>query len=250
LEFGSRKYFRIGNENIMETDTAVYRGDYQIVAVRRNYMTGVLGWMCGALILTGLIAEWVVTTPVIIHAIINNQPLFIVLFIIEVFMVAGMTFFLRRISVFTAFCLFICYAMLNGVTLSALFYIFTASSLSSVFYITAATFGITGLYGYFTHKNMSRLGNVLGLAFVGVIVASLVNYMMHNPMFFWLTSYAGVILFTLLTVYDTQKIRLISESVVFDRLTWQKSAVIGALVLYLDLVNLFLFFLRIFGGKR
>lgn len=234
----------------MESGTMVYNGNYQIAVIRRSFMTGVFGWMTLALVITGLLAGWISTTPALRDVIFRHRLLFIMLFVAELFMVIGLTAFIRRISVNVAIWVFIGFAVLNGITLSALFYIFTMESIARAFYISAGTFGIMSVYGYFTRKDLSHIGNVAGLALIGILVATLVNLFLPSTTLYWIISYAGVILFTALTAYDVQKIKVLSDRASIDRQSWQKGAVIGALLLYLDFVNLFLFFLRIFGGRQ
>lgn len=234
----------------MEAKTMVYGLSYQKAAIRRYYMTGVFGWMTLALIITGLVAAYVNATPVIVDAVQSNRELFVVLFLVEIFMAMGLSAFLGRISWPAAIAIFLGYAVLNGITFAALFVMFTSRSIAPVFYITAAAYGITGLYGLLTKRNLSRSGNVLLFSLIGLLVTAGVNSCLNTTLFGWVVSYAGVFIFMALTAYDVQKIRILSDRASVDRQPWQKSAVTGALMLYLDFVNLFLFFLRIFSRKR
>lgn len=234
----------------MESNRMVYTANYQTAAIRRNFMTGVFGWMTVALVITGLFAGWVSTTPVMMEAISQHRYFFILLFIGEILLVVGLTAFIRRISASLAMLIFLVYAVLNGITLSSLFYLFTTESIARAFYVSAGTFGVMSLYGYFTHRDLSRVGNIAGTALIGLILATLVNLFLPGDTLYWIVSYAGVVIFIALTAYDVQKIRMLSDRASIDRQSWQKSAVIGALMLYLDFVNLFLFFLRIFGGRQ
>jgi len=139
---------------------------------------------------------------------------------------------------------------LNGVTLSAIFIVFTEESLASTFYVTTGTFGVMSIYGYSTKSDLTRLGNLLFMGLIGLIISSVVNLFFHNELLYWITTYVGVLLFVGLTAYDTQKIKKMNiignEGTEEDK----KEAIMGALTLYLDFINLFLYLLRIFGKKK
>lgn len=146
--------------------------------------------------------------------------------------------------------LFILYSALNGVTLSVLFYVYTSASIASTFFITAGTFGVCSAYGYFTKKDLTSMGGFLFMALIGIIIASVVNMFMGSSMLYWIISYAGVAIFIGLTAYDTQKIKNMSLGLDADSEQGKKGAVMGALALYLDFINMFIFMLRIFGNRR
>ena len=145
---------------------------------------------------------------------------------------------------------FILYSGLNGITFSFIFLAYTASSITSAFMVTAGTFGAMSLYGYATKKDLTSWGSFLFMGLIGLVIASLVNMFLHNPALTWITTYAGVLIFVGLTAYDTQKIKMMNvlgnEGTDED----QKEAIIGALTLYLDFINLFLMILRIMGDRR
>ena len=145
---------------------------------------------------------------------------------------------------------FILYSMINGFTLSVIFLIYTADSIASTFFITAGTFAVMSIYGYFTKSDLSRLGNILLMGLMGLVIASVVNVFFQDETLYWITTYAGVLIFTGLIAYDTQKIKNLNimgnEGTDEDK----KEAIIGALTLYLDFINLFLKLLRIFGRKK
>jgi FtsH-binding integral membrane protein len=142
------------------------------------------------------------------------------------------------------------YSVLNGLTLSVIFFAFTTESIASVFFISAGTFAAMSAFGYFTKKDLTKLGNILIMALVGLIIASLVNMFMNSETLYWISSYVGVLIFVGLIAYDTQKLKKLNvignEGTDEDK----KEAIIGALTLYLDFINLFLFLLRIFGRRR
>jgi FtsH-binding integral membrane protein len=139
--------------------------------------------------------------------------------------------------------------VINGVTLSFIFLAFTQESITSVFFITAATFGAMAAYGYFTKSDLSSWGKILFMALIGIIIATIVNIFLNSSMLNMIVSYAGVLIFVGLTAYDTQKIKeRLSMADSADE-TAQKIALMGALSLYLDFINLFIYLLRIFGSR-
>lgn len=234
----------------METRTLIYQSGYQGALLRRNYMSAVFGWMALGLAITGGIASWILSVPLILDVMLNNRELFIALFVIELFLVFGMTLWIKKMSVSGTVFTFLSYALLNGITWTALFFLFTGKSVAIMFYVCAVTFALTGLYGFLTSKDMARSGNVWRLILVGILVTLFLNYFMRNESLYWIVSFAGVLFFTCLTVSDTRLIRMMSERAAIDHQPCLKSGGQGALMLYLNFMNLILFFLRILGGRR
>ena len=157
----------------------------------------------------------------------------------------------RSIKTYAATILFIVYSILNGVTMSMLFLIYTMSSIATTFFVTAGTFGAMALFGYATKKDLTRIGNLCIMGVIGLIIASLVNMFLHNSMMDLIISYVGVLLFVGLTAYDSQKIKqMLSGEDIEVNETTQKIALMGALTLYLDFINLFLYLLRILGDRK
>jgi len=222
----------------------------QIQSVQAAFMSKVYSWMSGGLAITGLIAMWVASTPAILEAIIGNQFVFFGLIIGEILLVGYLVSVIKRISAQTAGLIFTLYAILNGLTLSVVFIVYTSSSIASTFFVTAGTFGIMSFYGYYTKKDLSSWGNLLFMAFIGLIIASITNFFINSTMLYWLISYAGVLIFVGLTAYDTQKIKNMSGVEAVGSEGEAKGAIVGALTLYLDFINLFLFLLRILGDRR
>lgn len=165
-------------------------------------------------------------------------------------MVLILTARLNRLSLLTGTLMFIAYSILNGVTMSAIFLAYTASSITSTFFICAGTFGVMSLYGMFTKTDLSSVGKMLYMALIGLVIATVVNLFLRSPMVSYIASYVGVVIFVGLTAWDTQKIKnMLADADYMDEGA-QKLALLGALTLYLDFVNLFLYLLRIFGGKK
>lgn len=222
----------------------------QIEEEQRRFITKVYGWMSFALLITAFVALYTVSTPMLLKAIVGNQFVFFGLIIGELILVVYLSRSIAKMSAKTATLIFLGYSALNGLTLSVIFLAFTAESLASTFFITAGTFGIMSAYGYFTKKDLTSIGNFCFMALIGLIIASVVNIFMHSSALYWITTYAGIFIFIGLTAYDTQKIKQMNiignEGTEEDR----KEAIIGALRLYLDFINLFLMLLRLFGRRR
>lgn len=214
-------------------------------------MRKVYVWMTLALVVSGLTAFYVATTPSIVQLLFSSRIGIFGLFIAEMALVIFLTARIHKMQFATAGLLFVLYSILNGVTLSTVFMVYTMSSIASTFFITAGTFGAMSIIGYKTNSDLSKMGNYLLYALVGLIIATVVNIFVASSGLDWIISYLGVIIFIGLTAYDTQKIKqmfLMNGYEVND--STQKLALIGSLSLYLDFVNLFLYLLRIVGDRR
>lgn len=222
----------------------------EIKREQASFMTKVYGWMSLALLVTGLVAVYVASNPNLVAAIFGNKLVFWGLIIGELFLVGYLSAAVHKMSANVATAVFIGYSALNGLTMSFIFLIYTAESIGSTFFITGATFAIMSIYGYVTKKDLTAIGSLLMMALIGMIIASLVNMFFKNEMLYWITTYAGILIFTGLIAYDTQKIKEMNiignEGTEEDR----KEAVMGALSLYLDFINLFLLLLRVFGRTK
>ncbi|MFA6581475.1 MAG: Bax inhibitor-1/YccA family protein, partial [Paludibacter sp.] len=182
--------------------------------------------------------------------IFGQQYVFMGLLISELVLVGILVGVIKKMSAMTATIIFVLYSILNGLTMSCIFFAFTTESIASVFFISAGTFAAMSAYGFFTKKDLTEMGNILIMALFGLIIASVVNMFLKSEMLYWISSYAGVLIFVGLIAYDTQKLKKLNiignEGSEEDK----KEAIIGALTLYLDFINLFLFLLRIFGRRR
>jgi len=215
------------------------------VLMRKVYL-----WMSLALVITGFTAYYVATTPALISAIITNQILFWGLVIGELALVFGLSAAINKLSLTTATLMFVIYAVINGLTLSFIFLVYTASSITSVFFITAGTFAVMAFFGYFTKTDLSSLGKILMMALIGIIIATIVNIFTKSEGLAMILNYLGVLVFVGLTAYDSQKIKQMLMMAPDAGEAAQKVALLGALSLYLDFINLFLYLLRIFGTRR
>ncbi len=233
----------------MELGSRNYTNE-QTQTIQAAFMSKVYTWMSGGLAITGLIAMWVASTPLLIEAIIGNTFLFFGLIIGEIFLVGYLITVIKKISAQTAGIIFTAYAALNGLTLSVVFLAYTSASIASTFFVTAGTFAVMSFYGYYTKKDLTSWGNLLFMGLIGIIIASVVNFFMQSEMMYWLITYAGVFIFVGLTAYDTQKIKKMSVASEVGSEEESKSAIVGALMLYLDFINLFLLLLRLLGDRK
>ena len=222
----------------------------QEIAETKRFFVRVYGWMSMALIITGLMAFKTANSPELIEFIFGQRFVFFGLMIAELLLVGFLSGAIHKMSAMIATIIFCLYSILNGLTLSCIFFVITADSIASVFFITDGTFAAMSAYGFFTKKDLTKMGNILFMALIGLIIASLVNMFLKSEMLYWISSYVGVLIFVGLIAYDTQKLKKLNvignEGTDDDR----KEAIIGALTLYLDFINLFLYLLRIFGKRR
>ncbi|MBO4660875.1 MAG: Bax inhibitor-1/YccA family protein [Prevotella sp.] len=213
-------------------------------------MRKVYTWMTMALVITGICAYGVANSPALLQIIYSTPMAMIVLCIAEVGLVFWLSARIQKMALTTATIMFIVYSVLNGATMATLFIIYTQSSIARVFFITAATFGITALVGSTIKKDLSSLGGFLIMSLIGVIIAGVVNIFIKSSAFDFIISIVTVLIFVGLTAYDSQKIKQMLLMAPDADETAQKVALMGALSLYLDFINLFIHLLRIFGTRR
>ncbi len=198
-----------------------------------------------ALIVSGVVAYLFSSTGFIRNM---SGGMMIGLCVVELILVIAITAGINKLSTATATFLFYLFAVVNGLTLAPIFIVYTGASIAYTFFITGVTFGAMSLYGYTTGADLSKMGNILFFALIGLIVASIVNIFMHSSTLYWIISFAGVLIFVGLTAWDTQQIKRLAA--MSDHATAGKVATIGALSLYLDFINLFLYLLRFFGNRN
>ncbi|MCG2754466.1 MAG: Bax inhibitor-1/YccA family protein [Desulfobacteraceae bacterium] len=224
----------------------------QTQVIVNEFIRSVYNWMAIGLGLTGFIAFYVSSSPNLIKLIYGNQLLFFGLIIGELALVFYLSARVQKIQASTATALFILYAALNGATLSIIFLIYTSASITSTFFICAATFVACSIYGMVTKRDLTSLGGFLTMGLIGIIIASVVNMFIRSSGMNLIISYIGVFVFVGLTAYDTQKLKsmAISQPAGLEAGVVRKGAIMGALALYLDFINLFLMLLRILGNRR
>ena len=222
----------------------------ELKLVQSNFITKVYAWMCMALMLTALTAVYVANSETMIRAIFSNRIIFYALIFGQLGLVMGLSAALDRMSAMTATLLFMAYSILNGLTLSVIFLVYTAGSIGTTFFVTAGTFGAMSLYGYTTKRDLTSWGNLLFMALIGFVIASVVNLFLQSTILYWAITYIGILVFVGLTAYDTQKLKEMGANGFDTSEGMRKGAIMGALALYLDFINLFLLLLRLFGNRR
>ncbi len=220
------------------------------VVEERTFVRRVYGWMTGGLLVTALIAVATASTPALFKTILGNPAVFYGLIIGELVLVGVLSAAVHKMSPFAAGVCFVMYAALNGLTLSVIFIAFELGSIATTFFITAGTFGAMSVYGYVTKRDLTSIGNLCFMALFGIVIGIVVNLFLGSPALHHLISCVGVLVFVGLTAYDTQKIKQMHERGQDGSAADRKAAVMGALALYLDFINLFLMLLYVLGGRR
>lgn len=220
--------------------------------VRVNaFIRSVYNWMAFGLALTGLTAFYVANSPTLKQIIFGNQLVFFGLIIGELALVFSLSARIQKMKASTATSLFVLYAALNGVTLASIFLVYTGASIVSTFFICAATFVACSVYSMMTKRDLTSLGGFMAMGLIGIIIASVVNMFIGSHGMSMIISYIGVIVFVGLTAYDTQQLKVMALSQPSDigAVAVRKGAILGALKLYLDFINLFLMLLHILGNR-
>jgi FtsH-binding integral membrane protein len=218
--------------------------------IQRAFVVKVFSWMMVGLMITGIVALFVLQSEAVLDVLFSNRIVFFGLMIGQIALVIWLAARVAHMSAATATMVFLGYSALTGVTFAMVFLVYTASSIATTFFVSAATFGAMSAYGYLTQRDLTNWGSFLMMGLIGIIIASVVNIWLDNSTVYWITTYIGVLVFVGLTAYDTQKIRQMSLATAEGGEVEQKAAIMGALKLYLDFINLFLLLLRIMGNRR
>ncbi len=229
--------------------------EYQVktpsYAITNTFLRGVYLWMSIGLFLTAGVAYYVATSPIILKALLTNPTLIFILILGELGLVFAISGAISKMSASTATILFLLYSALNGLTLSFIFLVYTSASIAKTFMVCGGMFAGISLYGYSTSRDLSSWHSFLFMGLIGVIIASIVNMFFHSSQMEFVITIIGIIVFVGLTAYDTQKLKQMGETAPLDNAALlQKGTILGALALYLDFINLFIFLLRIFGRPR
>ena len=222
----------------------------QIARDQQRFISKVYGWMATALAITGLTAWYAASNDQLVQFFIANRGLLFVMFIGQILLVGSLAGWIRKMSSQTATIIFVVYSILTGLIFSTLFLIYTSGSLATTFLITGGMFAAMSIYGWTTGNDLTKFGSILFMLLIGLILASIVNIFLGSSMLYWITTYVGIFIFTGLIAYDTQKIKNMAAYVEEGTEEHRKGAIMGALSLYLDFINLFLMLLRIFGNRR
>jgi FtsH-binding integral membrane protein len=232
------------------SDTAFGRGGVPVAQDVRvgTFLRAVYGWMCGGLAITALTASLVASSPAVVTAIASNRLLFWALVIAQLGVVFVLSARVQQLAASTAALLFVAYSALTGVTMSLVLLAYTGESVASTFVVTAGMFGGLAAYGTMTRRSLAGMGQFLFMGLIGIVLASVVGLFWHNDGLQFVIAFIGVIVFTGLTAYDAQRLRSMAVSAPAGQTG--SYAIVGALTLYLDFINLFLFILRLTGNRR
>lgn len=225
------------------SDVSQLRTEDEIKQHVSQYIAKVYGWMFLALMVTAISGYYVASSEAMINFIVGNKIGYWVVLIGQLFLVGYMSARINKISVQTATALFFIYSALNGLIFGILFLVYTPASLLTVFSITAGTFGVMSAVGYYTKQDLTKFGQIMFFGLIGLIIASIVNFFMQNEMMYWILSYVGVAVFVGLIAYDTQKIK--AYALMESEEMRKKGAILGALALYLDFINLFIYLFKV-----
>ena len=225
-------------------DVESYSTEIQVV-FSQVYLLMTMG-----LVITAVVAAWVAGNPRLVNSIFSNWWGPLILFGAQIGLVIGLTAAVYKLAPGVAVALFIAYSALTGVTLSVIFWVYTDASIATTFLVTAGTFGAMSLFGFVTKRDLTKMGSLLIMLLLGFVLASLVNLFLRSTAIYWILTFAGIGIFVGLIAWDTQKIKRMAASGMATGKAGSALAVMGALALYLDFINLFLLLLRLFGRRR
>jgi len=225
------------------------------IAVSRTFLSGVFMWMGIALAITALTSWLFAGDQQLMGALYNSETggmtiLGWIVMLAPLGLVLWMSAGFNRMSASTMLLVFVAYSILMGMSLSFIFYVYTLGSIAKTFLITTGMFGFMAVLGYTTKTDLTKFGSIMLMGLVGIIIASVVNMFMRSPQMDYIISFIGVLIFTGLTAYDVQKLKRIGQNASDDGEAMRKMTIFGALTLYLDFINLFLFLLRFFGNRK
>lgn len=243
----------------MENYSRSYPSRTANVEVVNAFMRGIYAWMGAGLALTAVIAWWVTNSQAALGMLLNidfaagtqGTPILLYgLILAELGVVFYLSARISKMNPGTATGLFLLYSGMNGLTIAPILLMYTAQSVASTFFVAAGMFGVMSLYGLMTKKDLTSWGSLLFMGLIGMLIAMVVNIFLQSEMMSFVISGVGVVLFTGLTAYDTQKFKTMGENMPGDAAAIRRGSILGALTLYLDFINLFLMLLRIMGDRR
>lgn len=222
----------------------------QVSLAESSFFTKVYQWMAGGLIVTAMASVMTISYTPLLTALMRQPFLLLGLIIAELGLVIWLSARIMTMPLQQAMAMFLAYSALSGITLAPIFLIYTGASIASTFAITAGTFMVFSIYGYTTKKDLTSMGSLAMMGLIGFIIASIVNYFLKSPMLYWLITYGLIAVFLGLIAYDTQKLKRLREQLDPTGDQSSRIAIMGALTLYLDFINLFILLLRVFGKRR
>ncbi len=215
-----------------------------------TYMSNVYGWMAFGLLLTSFISWYTTKIPFMLELIFFNKLFIFTLLISQLMIVLILSNSINKLTSQSATILFIIYSIITGLSMSSIFLIYTYSSICTSFLVTSLMFAIMSIWGYITKKDLTKLGNLSLMCLIGIIISSFLNLWLQNSYIIWITSYISVIIFTILTAWDTQKLKEIGNNIILEHKDQlRKYSILGALLLYLDFINIYILILKILGVK-
>ncbi len=232
-----------------------YAGRTETIPVAKTFLSGVFMWMGLALSITALVSWMFASNPSLMNILFDSQTgsmnmMGWIVMLAPLGLVLLMSMGFQKLSASSLVLIFIIYSALMGMSLSFIFMVYTLPSIASTFVITAAMFGFMGILGYTTKTDLTKFGSIMMMGLVGIIIASVVNMFMQSETMQYVISFIGVLVFTGLTAYDVQKLKRIGSEISLGTEAARKVTIMGALTLYLDFINLFLFLLRFFGNRK
>ncbi len=220
-------------------------------SVASIFMRQVYLWMTAGLGITAATAWYVSNTPAIMNIVFGSMVVLIALVFAQIGLVIAINFAIQRMSAFMATALFVLYSALTGVTLSSIFIVYDMGAIANAFIVSSGTFLVMSVYGWVTKRDLTALGSFLFMGLIGLLIAIVVNWFLQSTLLDYIISGVGVLVFTGLTAYDTQKIKeFAANAPLNDSTAVRRGVILGALTLYLDFINLFLMMLRLMGGNR
>jgi len=214
------------------------------------FMRGVYGWMSLGLFITAAVAWFTAASPLGV-TLLQSPGMVIMLVVVQFGLVIGLSAAIQKLSGTVASLMFAAYSALTGLTLSSIFFVYSSASIFQAFVVTGGMFGAMSIYGMVTKRDLTGMGSFMFMGLIGIVIASVVNMFVHSSAMGFMISVIGVLVFTGLTAYDTQKLKYMGESMPMgDATAIRRGTILGALTLYLDFLNLFLMMLRLFGSSR
>lgn len=232
-----------------------YAGRNEAIPIAKTFLSGVFMWMTIALSITALVSWMFASNPALIGSLYDSQTgsmnmLGWIVMLAPLGLVLLMSMGFQKLSASSLVLIFILYSALMGASLSFIFLVYSLPSIAKTFVITSAMFGSMAILGYTTKTDLTKFGKIMMMGLIGIIIASVVNFFTQSAAMDYVISFIGVLVFTGLTAYDVQKLKRIGAGIGTNSEIARKMTIMGALTLYLDFINLFLFLLRIFGGRK
>ncbi len=215
-----------------------------------SYINNVYGWMSCGLLLTSLTSWYTTKIPFLLEIIFFNRLFLVTIFITQLIVVFILSNMVNKLSANIAITLFMFYSVLTGLSISSIFLIYTYTSITTTFLTTSIMFGIMSMWGYSTKQDLTKIGNLALMSLIGIIVSTFINFFLQNSYFTLIISYLGILSFSILIAWDTQKLKEIGHYITSEHdEQFRKYSILGALILYLDFINLYLLILKLIGVK-